>query len=291
MGEGAFRDQGMYVLSKLLDMDVITPSRLGVDNMSGYVSAMDAAKGAQGGHYILTLPEDLAEAQQKQRQIADSYKDAGLPAPPCSSMPLIDASDPSLQVASIKLAALDYIGGHFDRHAGNFFVSKDENGRYKITGIDNDSAFPSKNTRVRLPEPEEAVRVVTPEIRQQILDMDEDRVVNALKGVVDRTAMGAEALDAVRERIGKLKKHVGKMVPVPEDRLGAETARTMMAPGNNPLREITIKTGDLFKSADRSLDIALKRKERAAKQPEKEKASAEKSQNEKKEPIDKTKKK
>ena len=275
VSETAFRDQGMYVLSKMLDMDAITPSRLGVDNKSGYVSVMDGAKGVQAEKYILAFPDTMEETLQKQRQVAAAYMAEELPPHRITSAQIIDASDPSFQVASLKLSVLDYIGGHFDRHVGNFFVSKDENGRYRMFGIDNDSAFPTKDAQAAVPELENVVRVITPEVKQQIMDLDADRVVNALKGIVDRTASGQSSLDGVRDRIIKLQEHVKDMLPVEEANLNAQTARDMlgrrMRGFGSPIMEISSVTERTFDRAT-TTDLQAARNK---KQADAEKAAAE----------------
>lgn len=51
----------------------------------------------------------------------------------------IDYSDPNVQKGLYDLEALDYITGQIDRHQGNIFVDPDTG---KVTGIDNDLAFP-----------------------------------------------------------------------------------------------------------------------------------------------------
>ncbi len=46
-----------------------------------------------------------------------------------------------------NLDILDYVCGQIDRHTGNFFVKKDENGKFNgVVGIDNDFSFGKSNT-------------------------------------------------------------------------------------------------------------------------------------------------
>jgi hypothetical protein len=51
----------------------------------------------------------------------------------------VDFSDPNVQRGFSDLQAMDYITGQIDRHAGNMFVDATSG---KVTGIDNDLAFP-----------------------------------------------------------------------------------------------------------------------------------------------------
>lgn len=52
---------------------------------------------------------------------------------------LTDYSKPAIQQGLAALEAVDYITGQVDRHCGNIFVDPDSG---KVTGIDNDLAFP-----------------------------------------------------------------------------------------------------------------------------------------------------
>lgn len=54
----------------------------------------------------------------------------------------MDYSDPRVQQGMADLEALDYITGQIDRHNGNIFVNPETG---KVTGIDNDLAFPERN--------------------------------------------------------------------------------------------------------------------------------------------------
>lgn len=51
----------------------------------------------------------------------------------------VDYSDPEIQKGLSDLEAMDYITGQYDRHAGNIYIDPVTK---KVTGIDNDLAFP-----------------------------------------------------------------------------------------------------------------------------------------------------
>ena len=51
----------------------------------------------------------------------------------------VDYSSPEVQKGLSDLEAMDYITGQIDRHAGNMFIDTNTG---KVTGIDNDMAFP-----------------------------------------------------------------------------------------------------------------------------------------------------
>ncbi|MCL2085309.1 MAG: phosphatidylinositol 4-kinase, partial [Oscillospiraceae bacterium] len=234
--------------------------------------------GVRGDRIMIVSRDNLEQCRQIQQQMKESAQASNNDLPPIYKAEIVDSSDPTLQVASMKLAVLDYIGGHFDRHPGNFFISKGDDGRFKITGIDNDSAFAPPNTGAKEPTPESLIRVITPEIRELIRNIDPDRTVNALKGVIDRTAKGQESLDAVRDRIEKLKEHVKDMVPVPEDRLNAETAKKMTAITHgsygDPLKEASAYSRKAIGNAKLHLADEAREKAKAAKPPENEKAES-----------------
>ena len=51
----------------------------------------------------------------------------------------VDYKDPQIQKGLCDLEAMDYITGQYDRHPGNIYIDPANN---KVTGIDNDLAFP-----------------------------------------------------------------------------------------------------------------------------------------------------
>jgi hypothetical protein len=49
--------------------------------------------------------------------------------------------EPGVQRELTKLQLLDHLVGQGDRHGGNYFIHKDDNGQFVVTGIDNDQCF------------------------------------------------------------------------------------------------------------------------------------------------------
>lgn len=58
----------------------------------------------------------------------------------------IDYTHPTLLKQLSRLQALDYLTGEKDRHAGNYFVSRDASGNYAVQGIDNDLSWMATRT-------------------------------------------------------------------------------------------------------------------------------------------------
>lgn len=58
----------------------------------------------------------------------------------------IDYTHPTLLKQLSRLQSLDYLTGEKDRHAGNYFVSRDASGNYAVQGIDNDLSWMATRT-------------------------------------------------------------------------------------------------------------------------------------------------
>jgi hypothetical protein len=100
----------------------------------------------------------------------------------------VDLKNPALQRGLADLEAVDYITGQIDRHCGNMFVDRNN----KVTGIDNDLAFPERSleeTTQGMPKGMRAKVVgkmpqqMHQETAQKILALDPDTLRQTLKNM------------------------------------------------------------------------------------------------------------
>lgn len=100
----------------------------------------------------------------------------------------VDLKNPALQRGLADLEAVDYLTGQIDRHCGNMFVDQNN----KVTGIDNDLAFPERSleeTTQGMPRGMRAKVVgkmpqqMHQETAQKILALDPDTLRQTLKNM------------------------------------------------------------------------------------------------------------
>ncbi len=106
-----------HKVDQLLDLNICAEEKFGVDE--------------KGVLYGISIQCDGAGVRS-----SHGFDDYG---EPTTAFLNIDYSDPRIQRGVHDLEALDYLTGQVDRHAGNIFVDPDSG---KVTGIDNDAAFP-----------------------------------------------------------------------------------------------------------------------------------------------------
>ena len=58
----------------------------------------------------------------------------------------LDAADPDFQRQMNEMFLVDTLASHTDRHAGNYKIHKDENGKIQVRAIDNDTTFGTKGS-------------------------------------------------------------------------------------------------------------------------------------------------
>jgi hypothetical protein len=260
--EKAFRDQGQQVVGKLFGTDVIVGSSLQIDLKTGYVSVMNVADGNSADKFYPVNSKEHAEQINEQlRNIEKKSKEHDYKLPRNQELPLevIDISNPSVQVGALELGTLDYICGQYDRHSGNFFISKDENNNYKFHGIDNDGSFGLRETKA----PEVILPFITPNLKEKILNLKPDEVVDALKGLVDRGEKGDEILKGVRNRVEMLQQYVKdeKTVVVDESTLGEKTSEQLQKVKNSPLYEMNRNLmGYKIDDVEKGLNMFVKEK-------------------------------
>lgn len=123
-----------------------------------------------------------------------------------------DYSDPRVQQGMADLEAVDYITGQIDRHNGNIFVHPETG---KVTGIDNDLAFPERNRAdVLANDPalgEKAVRgmprFMSAETADKILATKPEQLASLLGGMQNPDGAGglsAEEIQGAVERLQEL---------------------------------------------------------------------------------------
>jgi hypothetical protein len=129
----------------------------------------------------------------------------------------INYAEPEVQKGLYDLEALDYITGQFDRHRGNIFVDPDTG---KVTGIDNDLAFPAvdRDDMIRSGEKlsEKAVLgmplMMHEDTKAKILAIDPEALKNTLASV--RPPDGSPGLgpDEIAGAVGRLKELQAELV-------------------------------------------------------------------------------
>jgi|GEM_PF-2512611 len=120
-----------------------------------------------------------------------------------------DYSDPRIQKGMADLEAVDYITGQIDRHNGNIFVHPESG---KVTGIDNDLAFPEhKRADVLASDPglgEKAVktmpRLMSQETADKILATKPEQLADLLKGMQNPDGAGGLSPAEIQGAVDRL---------------------------------------------------------------------------------------
>lgn len=129
----------------------------------------------------------------------------------------IDYSAPEIQKGLCDLEALDYITGQFDRHRGNIFVDPDSG---KVTGIDNDLAFPAvdRDEMIRSGEKltEKAVvgmpLMMHEDTKAKILAIDPEALKSTLASVSPPDGSPGLGPDEIAGAVGRLKELQAELV-------------------------------------------------------------------------------
>ncbi|MBN8417794.1 MAG: hypothetical protein J0L73_02615 [Verrucomicrobia bacterium] len=121
----------------------------------------------------------------------------------------VDLKNPTLQRGLADLQALDYLTGQIDRHCGNMFVDQNN----KVTGIDNDLAFPERSlqeTTAGMPKGMRAKVVgnmpqqMHQETAQKILALDPDTLRQTLKNMPTPDKISTLSDAAIESACGRL---------------------------------------------------------------------------------------
>ena len=124
----------------------------------------------------------------------------------------VDMDDPVLQRSLSKLDMIDAICFQIDRHEGNLYIQTNINGDVTgVTGIDNDMAFPSKDTKTdkfkkvttKLESFAGVSRYFDKEMAEMILALDENDLASVLNGLLSNAE-----IDFTVERLRDLKSKI-----------------------------------------------------------------------------------
>ncbi|HCN78499.1 MAG TPA: hypothetical protein DIT13_15055 [Verrucomicrobiales bacterium] len=182
------RQVASYEVDKAIGIGVIAPEKFGVD--------------ADGKAIGISMQADGAGVTGLY-QGKDSYLQ-------------VDLSDPNVQRGLYDLEAMDYITGQIDRHAGNMFIDPETG---KVTGIDNDLAFPEKSRQQMLQEGADYAskvcagppKLMHRDTAEKILNTDPEDLRRQLKDMPrpDGVApLSDKAIDGAVERLKELQAHL-----------------------------------------------------------------------------------
>ncbi len=235
------RSVATYKVDQLLGTNVIAEEKLGVADDGMLLGVSVQADGAQvtGKH------------EEK-----DCYLQA-------------DYSDPRIQKGMADLEAMDYITGQIDRHNGNVFVDPSSG---KVTGIDNDLAFPEVDREQMLAgEPELLQKAVmgmpkqmAQDTAQKILALSPERLGQELASLSNPDGSGklSEAsIDGAKQRLVNLQNAIKdpksglQVVAQFDDRTYAAAVKSQMDNVNvkaaeNGLPPFQVSAGNDFSNVD-----------------------------------------
>lgn len=118
----------------------------------------------------------------------------------------VDYSKPAIQKGLSDLEVVDYITGQVDRHCGNIFVDPTSG---KVTGIDNDMAFPEKNRALMSAErefkgTENMPRIIDRSTADKIMSITPEALRSTLEGVKKPgtdTTLSKQEIDGAVKRL------------------------------------------------------------------------------------------
>ena len=173
---------------------------------------------------------------------------------------VVDLNDPTLQRSLNVLQMLDYISLQVDRHAGNYYIATDPNGKVLgVKGIDLDISFGKMGKDGNVPDDGRGGNFVgVPQLadakfREKVLSIGPDQISKCLTGLITPTDVSA-----CLERFAHLQKVLREMDPkkvVQEGGWGAETAKEQLGQSNylNKLR-----VGTINKEYDKPVDDIIR---------------------------------
>ncbi len=189
------RSVASYQVDQLLGTNSVSEEKFGVD--------------AEGKAVGVSIQVDGAGITGKFRDTDGIKKDALLE---------VDITDPQIQRGLADLEAVDYLTGQIDRHCGNIFVDPQTK---KVTGIDNDLAFPEiSREEMFANEGEFTGKAVTGmprqmhvETAQKILALDPAQLRATLEGMKcpeGVSPLGSKAIDSICDRLSGLQQELVK---------------------------------------------------------------------------------
>lgn len=216
-----FRQLGQSIIAEHFGFDNIIPTEIGFlkegDDFEP-VCLMEEAKGKIGYQILIYLDED--EKNEALFDIKHNNLDAEI----------VNANNPDLQIKSLELGIIDFIGLNPDRHAGNIFLYKTKDGNFKLTGIDNDWCFliDPPGERFNLGNFfESKLPFITSNLKNKVLSgLSDDKIkklLAKLEGKINRALGGKAVIKAVEDRLRYLKKYIEKCDVI--DELNGKTAQ------------------------------------------------------------------
>ena len=220
-----FRQLAMPIIAEHFGFDNVIPTEIAFlregENLEP-VCLMEEAKGKIGYQIFFYCNEASKECAEN----CDKKYD----------IELVDASDPDLQIEALKLAIVDCIGLNLDRHAGNMFLHKTKDGKFKFTAIDNDwvcllkpNFWYSYNLSyfftAKFP-------LITSNLKAEVLSKLNDtdgieKLLAKLEGKINRGPGGKKVVDALKERINCFKGYIDKECKI-IDELNSKTAERFL---------------------------------------------------------------
>lgn len=177
-------------VDELLGTNVCAQEKYGVDDQGNLIGVSVQADGAG-------VRSEYGENEWMEKQSA--FLDANY-------------ADPNIQKGLYDLEALDYVTGQIDRHQGNIFVDGPSG---KVTGIDNDLAFPEVDREEMLERStglkDKAVagmpKMMHVDTAQKILSVTPDQLRESLKAVTPPDGgegLGDEEIEGAVQRLENL---------------------------------------------------------------------------------------
>ncbi len=182
----ANRNIAMYKLDQLLGGGVIARAEFALYNSGAGVvkgSYMEKAKGKSGGKVLDPLLEDIKAEREES----------------------FNMNDPVFQRALSRMQLLDTLAMQIDRHVGNFFIHRGDDGKViAVTGIDNDMAFGLQtDLEKKHKEYPGLSKFVDKELAERILALRDDVLRTAMEDL-----LSPAEIDALLNRLNKLKQHL-----------------------------------------------------------------------------------
>lgn len=210
----------MPIIAEHFGFDNIIPTEIGFldeGNDLEPVCLMEEAKGKIGYQIFLYYDENT-------RKTAEDYIKE-------YEAELVDASDPDLQIEALKLGIVDCLGLILDRNAGNMFLCKTKDGKFKLVGIDNDWVCSLKPNFWYLGDLNNffkaKVPFITSELKKKVLSELSDnkikKLMAKLEGKINRGPGGAEVMVALEKRITDFKGYIETCEVI--DELNGKTAK------------------------------------------------------------------
>jgi hypothetical protein len=211
------RDVAMSRLNKLFNFDIVVDTQLAISAEDVTSSLMRLARGYKGNAFVSHTGGGFAG---KARAFATDLIEDELRQPEDERTGLgiggaLNIANPRLVEQFLQMQVLDMVGGHVDRHEGNFMIDPNAAGGTKLAAIDNDTSFglnPLVDTddkiegATKLPSLEGGFPLVTQAIYDQTMRVNEGVLRSSLAGLLRE-----EQITAACARLKQLKDYFAKL--------------------------------------------------------------------------------